>query len=65
MKKQLPSDNGEVFRNDGSAAAWAVIILALAFVVAILWLTKSIMVLMFCLFLILLTGACLRAIEGG
>jgi hypothetical protein len=55
--------NGETF--SGSAAAWAVVILTLLFVVAIIWLTKSITVLMICLFLILFAGACLRAIEGG
>jgi hypothetical protein len=55
--------NGETF--SGSAAAWAFIILTLAFVVAIIMITKSITVLMICLALILFTGACLRAIEGG
>jgi hypothetical protein len=54
--------NGETF--SGSAAAWAFIILTLAFVVAIILITKSITVLMICLGLILFTGACLRAIEA-
>ena len=49
----------------GSAAAWAIVLSTLVFVVLIIVLTRSITVLMICLFLILLTGACLRAIEAG
>lgn len=56
-------NNGETFSS--AAAAWAVIIFAVLVVVGVALITRSFVVFVICLALILFTGAVLRAIEAG